>query len=264
MLTILMGASHTPSGVLIKGEKRILNPGQWLVSREKLKALSGASDQNIRTAITTMELTGFLTKEVTNDKKTILTINKWELYQGCGEVTNDLTDSQPTSNQRVTNDQPDYKKVKKGKNLKTNPSLPVPQNETDVDRMAIAVYDHYKKFVKSGSREITLKHVRRILMNEGRTQAALIAAIDAYTQTDRFRGVSDKQYYIEPSNFFGQARRFTDFCPTDNDVVPVEDKKAEQRRWAQERARQTQAEMDAASEDFGEHLKKITEKLKGG
>lgn len=142
-------------------------------------------------------------------------------------------------------------------------SVPPQTGETDVDRMAIAVYEHYKKMVKAGAREVTLKHIRRILKTEGRTETDLISTIDNYTQTDRFRNAANNQFYIEPSNFFGQSRRFEQFLPTDEDVVLVEDTRAAEQEKIRKRTEQIKADREAAHETTGAQLEKINEKLKG-
>src|SRR3990167_1072029 len=107
----LMKANHQPTEFPFNGKDIRLLTGEFLTGRDRAIAeLPGISSQSWRTAITYLKSTNRITTKVTN-KFTIISICKWEDYQGkvTSEVTSNLTNQQPTSNQPVTT----YKKNKK-------------------------------------------------------------------------------------------------------------------------------------------------------
>lgn len=118
LITIMLGCNWKESIVIVNGEKLTIHPGQWLVSERRLAEIAGVGRQVVRTTISKLEKTEFLTQELTHDKKRIITINKWNLHQITSELTQELTNEQPTSNPSLTHEQPYPKKGNKGKNGK--------------------------------------------------------------------------------------------------------------------------------------------------
>jgi hypothetical protein len=76
-----------------------LNSGQIITSRDILAKETGLSSQQIRTALNKLISTNEITS-VTSSQGTILQVVNYEKYQ---LTTNEITNEQPTSNQRVTN-----------------------------------------------------------------------------------------------------------------------------------------------------------------
>ena len=68
--------------------------GQLITSRARLSAITGISEQSIRTCMNRLKKSGEITEKSTN-KFTIVTICKYEFYQSRSDATN----QQPTSNQ---------------------------------------------------------------------------------------------------------------------------------------------------------------------
>jgi hypothetical protein len=85
-----------------------LKVGSIVTSRDLLARETGLSSQQIRTALNKLILTNEITSE-TSSQGTILQIVSYEKYQ---VATNEITNEQPTSNQRVTTN----KNVNKEKN----------------------------------------------------------------------------------------------------------------------------------------------------
>jgi TusA-related sulfurtransferase len=109
-------------GILIK-------KGQIVTSRGHLAKQLNVGDQQIRTALTKLKSTSEITIKTTN-KYTIITILNWIKYQ---QLTNKLTNEQPTTNQQLTTTKElkELKEIKKGNlldNLKT-----IMYNYYDVD-----------------------------------------------------------------------------------------------------------------------------------
>jgi len=67
--------------------------------RQKLSRETGLTVQQIRTALNKLKSTNEITTKSTNDY-TVIEIQNWELYQD--KSTNEITNEQPTSNQRAT------------------------------------------------------------------------------------------------------------------------------------------------------------------
>ena len=99
--------------------------GQHITSQDNLAKELGLKRQQIRTALNKLKSTNEITTESTSNY-TLITVVKYDTYQFMdngltSESTNELTNEQPTSNQRVTtnnndnNDNNDNKKNKRAK-----------------------------------------------------------------------------------------------------------------------------------------------------
>ena len=85
-----------------------LKAGSVITSRDVLARETGLSSQQIRTALTKLISTNEITS-VTSSKGTIIQIVNYEKYQ---VATSEITNEQPTSNQRVTTNKKDNKEKK--------------------------------------------------------------------------------------------------------------------------------------------------------
>lgn len=90
---LLLLAAHKPHEV----DGITLEAGQVLTSRWTLVKLTGLGEQNVRTALKHLQLTKEITKEITK-QQTIITICKWDSYQGLfsepNQATNQATNQQ--------------------------------------------------------------------------------------------------------------------------------------------------------------------------
>lgn len=105
--------------LLIEAEWSGEGRGQVITTESDLERDTGLSRQQVRTAMKHLQATNEITKKVTNgltnkvtDKKTVITIENYSLYQGADEDDNqqanqqgeiNLTNEQPTSNQSTIN-----------------------------------------------------------------------------------------------------------------------------------------------------------------
>jgi len=85
-----------------------LKEGSIITSRDLLAQETGLSPQQIRTTLTKLKSTNEITIE-TSSKGTIIQVVNYAKYQ---IPTNELTDEQPTNNQRVTTNKKDNKEKK--------------------------------------------------------------------------------------------------------------------------------------------------------
>jgi hypothetical protein len=85
-----------------------LKEGSIITSRDLLAQETGLSPQQIRTTLTKLKSTNEITIE-TSSKGTIIQVVNYTKYQ---IPTNELTDEQPTNNQRVTTNKKDNKEKK--------------------------------------------------------------------------------------------------------------------------------------------------------
>ena len=86
----------------------VIKAGQIVTSRDLLAEETGLSSQQIRTAITKLKSTNEITS-VTSSQGTIIEVVNYEKYQ---LSTNEITEEQPTSNQRATTNKNDKKEKK--------------------------------------------------------------------------------------------------------------------------------------------------------
>lgn len=134
------------------------------------------------------------------------------------------------------------------KDLKTN--TPSDTQPDDINILADEIYNYYKQHVRSGAKASALKSIRVMLKTEGRSKDEIISAIDAYMMTDAYRK-DGGSFRIQANNFFGQARRIDDFWPTDDDIVPVEDRRAAERKRASKMHQEYLADKKAYEEKHG-------------
>jgi hypothetical protein len=106
---LLLEANHEPHrwmGIEI-------NQGQLVTGRLKLSVDTGITEQTIRTCLNKLKSTNEITIKSTN-KYSIITITKWDTYQGnkpkSNQQTNQQTNQQLTNNQPTTNHKQEVKK----------------------------------------------------------------------------------------------------------------------------------------------------------
>lgn len=115
-LYILLKANHTDK----KWKGETIKRGQLLTGRIKLSEGTGLSQQQVRTSLKRLKSTSELTIKTTNQFSLITVVN-WDKYQitddkSTSESTSNLTNEQPTDNQRITT----TKNEKNEKNVKIN------------------------------------------------------------------------------------------------------------------------------------------------
>ena len=105
-------ATHRPMKILLRGEARVLQPGQFLFGRKVASRETGISEQSIRSCVKVLKSTSRITIEPTN-RGSVLTICQWGIYQSNNQSTNQpinqppnhqSTSSQPAANQQPTTD----------------------------------------------------------------------------------------------------------------------------------------------------------------
>ena len=115
---LLLSANHKPT----KWRGHIILPGELLTGRKKLAKDTGLSEQSVRTSLDKLKSTSDLTSRTFN-KYSIITITNWDKYQDINQqVTSDLTNNQPASNQQVTTSKNiKTKECKKERNIENKP-----------------------------------------------------------------------------------------------------------------------------------------------
>ncbi len=105
-----LSASHKEHELLV-GESLVkLLPGQLVTGRKAISSGTGLSEQNVRTALVTLQKLSILTIKPTT-KYSIISISNWDAHQLDNQQP---TNSQPTTNQPLTTN----KNVNNGKNGK--------------------------------------------------------------------------------------------------------------------------------------------------
>lgn len=101
-IDLLLDAYHPDFKILVEGEEILITAGMIVTGRKKLAENTGLTEQNIRTALTTLKSTNVITNR-TFKNLTIVTLNNWSEYQSTNQETNQqVTNSQPTGNQHLT------------------------------------------------------------------------------------------------------------------------------------------------------------------
>lgn len=116
----LLKASFTTSSFPFNGTDFILNKGEFITGiNTAVKELSSLTPQKYRTAINYLKLTGRITIK-SNNKFTLVKINKWEEYQSDNIQDNKrITNEQQSNNKQITT----YNNIKNDNNDKNNKEL---------------------------------------------------------------------------------------------------------------------------------------------
>jgi uncharacterized phage protein (TIGR02220 family) len=163
--------------------------GQLVTSRKSLSESLGISEQSIRTSLKRLKSTNEITIETTR-KYSIITVLNYNKYQ---DVTNTLTNNQPTANQQLTT-------IKECKNEKNNI---VEQAQTANTSEISEIIDYLnlksgKNFMKSS--KATQSHIKARL-NEGYSVEDFKKVIDRKCE----QWLSDDRMcdYVRPKTLFG-------------------------------------------------------------
>lgn len=84
---------------------QIVKPGQFVTSLAHMAKDIGISVRQLRTALNHLKSTHELTQTATN-RATLITIEKWALYQSAGEKATQRATSKATNNRQTTDKQP--------------------------------------------------------------------------------------------------------------------------------------------------------------
>lgn len=108
---LLLLANHRDN----KWQGKIIKRGQLITSSEHLAEDLGLSRQQVRTALNKLKSTNEITIKSTN-KYMLVTIEKYEKYQDnnlkiTSEITDKITNEQPTNNQQITTNNNDNKEI---------------------------------------------------------------------------------------------------------------------------------------------------------
>lgn len=140
----LLKASHKEHKVMIGRQQITLQPGQFVFGRRVASQDTKLTEQQIRTALATLERLGNITVRTTN-KYSVLTVVNWAFYQTHDEkITHSLNDPQPSKDhiQELENGISDNeKKEKREGSEQVHPSLS---------------FSLYKEKVKGTDQEVTL------------------------------------------------------------------------------------------------------------
>lgn len=112
-LHLLLEANHQVKEFM--GHKIL--PGQVVVGRNSLSKDTGLSIQRVRTSLAHLASTNEITIKTTN-KFSIITITKWDIYQGANQdINHQLTINQPSTNHQLTTNK-NEKNEKNEKNIR--------------------------------------------------------------------------------------------------------------------------------------------------
>ena len=111
----LMKARHEQSKFPFNGNDMIIQPGQFVTGRHKALRELKISEQNYKTAVKYLKLTGRITSKVTN-QFSLITIVNWSKYQSGNQQTNQQTNQPLTSHSPATNHIQESKERKELKN----------------------------------------------------------------------------------------------------------------------------------------------------
>jgi nitrogen regulatory protein PII-like uncharacterized protein len=176
LITILLLANHKERDWFFEGKKYSCKPGQFVTSLKSLAQKSGASIQNVRTALENFEkVYEFLTNQSTN-KNRLVTVVNWELYQSHEEeLTNKVTSNSQATNKQLTTNKND----KNDKNI-------------IYDDFFESVWLEYPR--KENKRSVKLEHKKKMFL-VGKEN--IVQAITNYLSTQQ-----NPQYYFSGGRFF--------------------------------------------------------------
>lgn len=196
LMAIVHGITYKETEVLVDGEIKIIEPGQWLTSIKKIKEMcgSGISEQNIRTAIGVLKKCKILTDELTKGNKRIISLNKDIFYFLGDKVTKELTKTSQSPNN-----------IQESNKVNNNTKRKNKQKEKEAEE----IYYHYLDKIKSANSHPKQQSIKNILnlLKKGEPKNKLIFAIEKYSTTDDYKD----GWGYKCSNFFGKAEYWKEY-----------------------------------------------------
>lgn len=214
-LHLLLHANYKPK----KWQGITIEAGQFITSRDKLAVDLKLSVQQIRTSLNKLKSTSEITIKTTN-RFTVITINKWQQYQGHEETKSDVNEdyqpteqpaSQPTDNQQITT-------TKKDKNEKE-------EKKKDICLKTNEVFDHWvMRMGKTKAAKLTTGRAKAIKarMAEGYTVEDLKRAVDGCAKSKHHMGMNDQgTVYDDLTLICRSGEKVEQFMNNVSKVVPI-------------------------------------------
>ena len=167
--------------------------GQVVFGRKKYSSALGLSERSVRTAIEHLHKTGEISTSKTTNKFTVITIEKWGMYQGQEQQTDQQSDQQ-AANKRPTTDRANGQQTTTSKKER-NKNKETYNLQEEFDKL----WDLYPK--KSGKKD-ALRHYKAA-RKRGTTFDQVKAGIIAYKNYIEKTG-TEMQYVKMGSSFFNQ------------------------------------------------------------
>lgn len=187
-LELLLRANYEP------GEYRgvPIGIGQAVFGRKELAEKLGMSEQSVRTAINHLKTTHEISTKSTN-KFTIVTIEKWDLYQAKdGDDNQQLTNNQPTTNQQLTTSKKERNKEIKNKYI----SNEIYSRET----LEIVSYLNEKAGTRYSPKTRKTQDLIKARMNDGFSVDDFKTVIDK--KADEWIGDPKMEKFLRPETLF--------------------------------------------------------------
>lgn len=147
---LLLTANYTEK----KWRSITIKEGQLCTGRESLAKSSGLSEQSVRTSLNKLKLTNEITIHTTA-KHSIISIVNWSKYQTANQqLTLNLTNDQPTTNQQLTTTK-ERKELKKEKNKASVKFFENKKNRYAVPSQNDGVNNLVKEITIRGRKEYT-------------------------------------------------------------------------------------------------------------
>lgn len=184
-LTLLLMANHTPH----KWKGHQIKRGQLVTGRRQLSAITGISEQSIRTCFAHLKSTSEITIKSTN-KFSIITICNYEKYQGSENEINQQINQQ-ANHQLTTLKEYNNKKNKKSraKAQKTDPDL---------------FEQFWKKYPNKKNKKRTRVLFGKLDLSNGLFQK-IMTGLEQYKKSDQWQR-DNGQFIPHPSTWINQER----------------------------------------------------------
>lgn len=167
----LLKATHKEYKTLVGFQKVELKEGQFIFGRRKAADELGMNESKVYRLMKKLEEMGALSMK-SNNKWTVVTIEKWDLYQGNG-----LESEQQVNNKRTTNEQ----QMNTNKNIK------------NIKNIYISVFEHWNSKGIIRHRKLTSKMETKIRTAlKTYTEDEIKEIIDTYAEI-----VLDDKYYFK-------------------------------------------------------------------
>lgn len=192
--------------------------GEVVFGRKKFAKDLGLSEQQVRTAIKHLHESGEISTTKTTNRFTIIKVEKWALYQGNNEASNQQTNQQATNKQPTTNHIQEEKEGKKKKrNIYNVPSF---EAATVITHLNQKTGKSFRVQAKSNQEHIDAR------IAEGYQVSDLIAVID--NMVPRWMGDPKMEQFLNPTTLF-RPKNFEKYL---NAAAPKKEKDQEEDPWS--------------------------------
>ena len=203
-IDLLLLANHRDKQTIFDGQPFTVERGQYLTSVRKLSTRWGWGNKKTLNYLRLLESLGMIKKD-SDSRRTLITIEKYEVYQGVGNTEETLT--------TTVEDTVGERKPPTNKNIKND------KNEKNKDKYMCAFEDFWKEYPRKVDKGNCYKQYQARLKS-GFTEEELLTACKNYANECK-KNRTEAKYIKHGATFLSATTPFVDYLKGDTNGAGV-------------------------------------------